>query len=265
MQNKANCRKTEINVRGYETNGYENLCVSRLGENKAKQTQFKPEPMLRWARFCEIRATENGPNSYQKCLFANAWPEPDFRYFSKAWAFRLFSKQIATTIRQGRNFAVCGDLPALWFFKRRFRSVVSPTYRSAGCDILSNKYTYVIVITFSRVGSRSTEGPPSPRLRRTSCVARLRPSEAGWRRGESNPHFRDATAVCSRYTTSPTLSKLSTLRRQFGTLDQVQGCKSPSYKGLRTTTSRSKGFAQVAGASVLSCYRPDNRQPSIQL
>ncbi len=24
-----------------------------------------------------------------------------------------------------------------------------------------------------------------------------------WRRGESNPHFRDATAVCSRYTTSP--------------------------------------------------------------
>ena len=28
-----------------------------------------------------------------------------------------------------------------------------------------------------------------------------------WRRGESNPHFRDATAVCSRYTTSPKLSK----------------------------------------------------------
>ena len=25
----------------------------------------------------------------------------------------------------------------------------------------------------------------------------------GWRRRESNPHFRDATAACSRYTTSP--------------------------------------------------------------
>ena len=28
-------------------------------------------------------------------------------------------------------------------------------------------------------------------------------SQKYWRRRESNPHFRDATAVCSRYTTSP--------------------------------------------------------------
>ena len=174
-------------------------------ENKANQSQLKPKPMLRWINLSEIRATADGPNSYQKCLFANAWPDPDFRYFSKAWAFRLSSKRIATTIRQGWNFAVCGDLPTLWFFKRRFRSVVSPTYRSAGYNILSNKYTYLIIITFLRLRNRSTEGPPSLRLRRTSCVARLRPSEAGWRRGESNPHFRDATAACSRYTTSPSL------------------------------------------------------------
>ena len=30
-------------------------------------------------------------------------------------------------------------------------------------------------------------------------------SDEKWRRRESNPHFRDATAACSRYTTSPNL------------------------------------------------------------
>ena len=39
-----------------------------------------------------------------------------------------------------------------------------------------------------------------------------------WRRRESNPHFRDATAACSRYTTSPISSILALLYRPLSTL-----------------------------------------------
>ncbi len=37
--------------------------------------------------------------------------------------------------------------------------------------------------------------------------------EMKWRRRESNPHFRDATAACSRYTTSPESSSKAFFRK----------------------------------------------------
>ena len=39
-----------------------------------------------------------------------------------------------------------------------------------------------------------------------------------WRRRESNPHFRDATAACSRNTTSPISSTVALLYRPFSRL-----------------------------------------------
>ncbi len=40
MQNKANFRKDGMSVSPYNTKVYENVCVSKLGKNKAKQSQF---------------------------------------------------------------------------------------------------------------------------------------------------------------------------------------------------------------------------------
>ena len=45
-------------------------------------------------------------STYQKCRLANAWPEPDFRYSSKASALRSSRKRTSTTIFQGFHLAV---------------------------------------------------------------------------------------------------------------------------------------------------------------
>ncbi len=63
---------------------------------------------------------------HHKCLFANARPEPDFRYCSKAAALPLSSNRTTATILHGRNVAVCADPPELWFSKRLLRSSVMP-------------------------------------------------------------------------------------------------------------------------------------------
>jgi hypothetical protein len=42
MQNKANFRKSQMNVNPYNTKDYENKSDWTLGENKPKQTQTKP-------------------------------------------------------------------------------------------------------------------------------------------------------------------------------------------------------------------------------
>lgn len=48
-----------------------------------------------------------------KCRFANARPEPDFRYFSKTAALDSDANSIEATSRHGLNVAVCWDPPLL--------------------------------------------------------------------------------------------------------------------------------------------------------
>ena len=67
-----------------------------------------------------------------KWRFANALPEPDFRYFSNAVAVFLCWKAKYTSIYQGINFAVCGESPRLWSRRRCLRSFDDPTYCSLG-------------------------------------------------------------------------------------------------------------------------------------
>ena len=59
MQNKANFLKGQMSVKRYSEKGYENLGVWRLGKSKAKQTQLKAKPMLKWVSFSELN--EVGP------------------------------------------------------------------------------------------------------------------------------------------------------------------------------------------------------------
>jgi len=44
MQNKPNLPKSQMNINPYNTTDYENKSNWTLGENKPKQTQFKPNP-----------------------------------------------------------------------------------------------------------------------------------------------------------------------------------------------------------------------------
>jgi len=62
----------------------------------------------------------------QKCRFANACPDPLFRYFSKCWACSMDSNATYNLSFQGTNFDVCGHLPALWSATRWRRSAVCP-------------------------------------------------------------------------------------------------------------------------------------------
>src|SRR5918993_3345223 len=52
--------------------------------------------------------------AYLKCRFANARPEPDFRYLSKATALDPLLNSSATTSSHGLNAQVCCDPPELW-------------------------------------------------------------------------------------------------------------------------------------------------------
>ena len=77
-----------------------------------------------------------------------------------------------------------------------------------------------------------------------------------WRRRESNPHFRDATAACSRYTTPPGLRFMTLFYRNIRTIQQIFRPRGP--KKLRTSTSRSLLSYPSARASARVCYRRDN-------
>ena len=70
--------------------------------------------------------------SCYKRFFANARPEGDFRYFSKALACSPSVKATAVLMRQGRNLAVCGTPPSLCFASRAFRSSVNGLSSHAG-------------------------------------------------------------------------------------------------------------------------------------
>ena len=48
-----------------------------------------------------------------KCRFANARPEPDFKYCSNFTARSRVANSTAATNFHGRPDAVCGDMPAL--------------------------------------------------------------------------------------------------------------------------------------------------------
>lgn len=62
-----------------------------------------------------------------KCRFANARPEPDFRYFSKTAALDSDANSMEATSPHGLRAAVCWDPPLLWVTSRLRTSEVRPT------------------------------------------------------------------------------------------------------------------------------------------
>ena len=66
---------------------------------------------------------------YQNRFFANARPDPDFRYFSNAIARCSSLNATWVLIRQGPYFEVWGTAPALCFANRARKSSVIPTWK----------------------------------------------------------------------------------------------------------------------------------------
>ena len=62
-----------------------------------------------------------------KCLFANARPDPPFKYLSNRSARGLWGNATYVTRSQGLNLLVWIDFPALCSLKRFRRSLVEPT------------------------------------------------------------------------------------------------------------------------------------------
>jgi hypothetical protein len=86
--------------------------------------------------------------------------------------------------------------------------------------------------------------------------------EMEWRRRESNPHFRDATAVCSRYTTSPRVAEIAILPNNRANPKTFSGRL--SWK-LRTPIFHSRVSFLSAHGLALSAHRLGNPRPSAQL
>ena len=63
-------------------------------------------------------ASEDRPVGLIIRNFINAFPEPDFKYFSKETAFSWLIKTLYHTKAQGVCFAVYIDFPSLCIFKR---------------------------------------------------------------------------------------------------------------------------------------------------
>ena len=61
----------------------------------------------------EVVAAVYSATTGPKCRFANARPEPDFKYFSKRTAACWLGNSIMTTSDHGRNRTVCPHLPSL--------------------------------------------------------------------------------------------------------------------------------------------------------
>jgi len=85
---------------------------------------------------CEVCGEVVEGIKHQRRFFANARPEWDLRYFSKASALYLFGKAQYQTNSQGLNFAVWVDFPLLCSGSRRFKSAVAPMYSCSGKLVL---------------------------------------------------------------------------------------------------------------------------------
>lgn len=88
------------------------------------------------ARFYSFEEFEALVAAARKCRLANARPDPDFRYASKALAASVVEKSIATSSRHGRPVVVCRESPRLCAARRAPTSLVRPVYQRAGCDWL---------------------------------------------------------------------------------------------------------------------------------
>lgn len=72
----------------------------------------------------------------RKCRCANARPDPDFRYASKALAASADANWIATTSRHGRPVEVWRESPRLCASRRAQTLRVSPVYQRSGWEAL---------------------------------------------------------------------------------------------------------------------------------
>jgi len=73
----------------------------------------------------------------QKCLFANACPDPDFRYLSNSFAISRLRNAKYALILQGLYLLVYLHLPELCAASLFLRSSVCPTYFLSGLATLS--------------------------------------------------------------------------------------------------------------------------------
>ena len=68
-------------------------------------------------------------NFYMRCLLANAWPEPCFKYCSKVTAFSFVVKAQYHTSLYGRLLDEYCAEPSLCAFKRSLIFEVEPLYK----------------------------------------------------------------------------------------------------------------------------------------
>ena len=80
------------------------------------------EAVFAYSLFCRSREVD-----YHNLLFAKAFPEWDFRYFSNDSALDRSLKAIYVINSQGLYFDVWGDWPWLCAVRRVFKSSVKPT------------------------------------------------------------------------------------------------------------------------------------------
>jgi len=71
-------------------------------KNKNPQNHYDLKGLVRLASIWSLK----NPNTYWKCLFENALPEPDFKYFSNAKALYLLKKVIVNNTETGRRVRV---------------------------------------------------------------------------------------------------------------------------------------------------------------
>jgi hypothetical protein len=78
--------------------------------------QFSKDDILRCegpVQRCALSVVHQAGTLPQSRLFANARPDPDFKYLSNSMALSWFEKAAYATNFQGLNFDVCGDRPSL--------------------------------------------------------------------------------------------------------------------------------------------------------
>ena len=88
------------------------LFASRMS-NERSADELRPRKMERVNGVAPAFAQSYGGQAGQKCRFANACPEPLFKYFSKCWACSIDSNATYNLSFQGMNFDVCEHFPAL--------------------------------------------------------------------------------------------------------------------------------------------------------
>jgi hypothetical protein len=225
-----------MSVKRYSEKGYENLGVCRLGRNKANQSQLKPKPMLRWINLTglnklgpkrlsllgrqvwlevslgksttrmrlEVPLEGSSSVSKPKCYGNLNPPRCKLRCVVTLSGIMLLQTGIKVL---GHSYVV-----SLGMCKTAQYIDVMESHAS-GLPRRSSPLQCTLICSSSRHASlrRSSLHSPTTRLGEGRAVA----ANEDWRRGESNPHFRDATAACSRYTTSPDLPVYPILARPF--------------------------------------------------